>query len=503
MKKGSLTVFYSMTIMVLISLFLTMVEAVRENAMQTTSLLYTKEAVESSMSEFNAFMWKNYGLLGMDYGYNGQASDFSMLSAKLMEYSATNSNPDSNGILVSKSNFTRMEPIEAHIDKYGLLTDNGGAPAIVMGARQIIGELPEVVIDQWLDEIQDVSNTSTEDIDSKISDIRRAKNQAEEEREEAIQEALERGEEYEEEDLPLSRNEYDDPSSAYGEIKSMMSRGILSMVIPDVDSISEKRLHNDKVSVRSRNQGNIQDVTSVSAAEKVLYGQYLLHYFEYYGHQLEKDGLDYELEYVLYGKDSDLENLSAMAERLLLIREAQNLISVGLDSSLREEARIVATAVVGWTGNPVLITIVQIAVMAIWAFIESVLDVRTIFAGGRVAFIKDYSTWTSTVTHLLQVTDINFRSKESPVGMTYKDYIRSMLAVEGQEKLGLRSLDVIEYAIRTQAGFENVRMDQMIYAAEDSITYHGTPMFLSLSVINTNKISEYSYTRSHRISYLD
>lgn len=503
MKKGSLTVFYSMTIMILLSLFLTMVEVVRENAMETTSLLVTKEAVESSMSEFNSFMWKNYGLLGMDFGYNGQVDDMSMLKTKLMDYARTNSNPDSEGLLVGNSNFTRMEPTDALIENYGLLTDNGGAPAIVMGARQIIGEIPEAILSEWLSQMDQVNNTSTEDIGSKVADINSAKEQAKREKEAAKEEAIANGEEFEEEELPLSEGEYDDPSSAYGEIKSMLSQGVLAMVIPNAGSISTKTIHSDKVSVRDRHVGSRQDITSVSPAEKLLYIEYMFNYFEYYGHQLPKDGLDYEVEYVLFGKDSDLNNLASMAERLLLIREGQNLISVGLDGNLREQARLVATAVVGWTGNPVLITIVQIAVMAIWAFIESILDVRTLFAGGRVAFLKDYSTWTSTVTHLLQVTDINFKAKESPVGMTYKDYIRAMLAVEGQEKIGLRSLDAIEYAVRTQNGFQNVKVDQMIYAMDPTITYYGTPMFLTMVTIGNNNIDTYKFTGKHKISYLD
>lgn len=503
MKKGSLTVFYSMTIMILLSLFLTMVEVVRENAMETASLLYTKEAVESSFSEFNAFMWKNYGMLGMDFGYNGQANDMGMLASKLVDYAKVNSNPEMEGILFGNSSFLRMEPTEAIVDNYGLLTDNGGAPAIVMGARQVIGAIPEAILNEWLAQSGDVSNTKNEDVGSKVSSMNSAKAQAKEEKEAAKREAMEKGEEFIEEEPPLSESEYDDPSSAFGEISSLISQGVLAMVIPDVSSLSTKKLHTNKVSERTRFQGTRNDITSISAAEKVLYGQYLFDKFEYYGHQLKRDGLDYEVEYVIFGKNSDVENLAAMAERLLLIREGQNLISVGLDSALREQAYVLATAVIGWTGNPGLVTIVQIAIMAIWAFIESILDVRTLFAGGRVAFVKNYATWTSTVTHLLQVVDVNFRAKESEAGMNYIDYMRAMLVVESQEKLGLRSLDAIEYAIRTQDGFESVKVDQMIYAMEPTINYYGTPMFLSFVSVKHPDVSTYNFTGTHKISYLD
>jgi len=61
--------------------------------------------------------------------------------------------------------------------------------------------------------------------------------------------------------------------------------------------------------------------------------------------------LDYMLEYILYGKTSDEENLQQGMTELSLMREGVNMAYLLTDSEKKAEAYAVATSLVGFTGN--------------------------------------------------------------------------------------------------------------------------------------------------------
>ena len=71
----------------------------------------------------------------------------------------------------------------------------------------------------------------------------------------------------------------------------------------------------------------------------------------------EKDAgeLSYQLEYILGGKNSDIENLKYVVHRLLLIREVSNVTYLFSDGTKMAEAAAMAFAVATAAGVPVLI----------------------------------------------------------------------------------------------------------------------------------------------------
>ena len=54
--------------------------------------------------------------------------------------------------------------------------------------------------------------------------------------------------------------------------------------------------------------------------------------------------MDYEMEYLIGGKNADQENLKAVVNRLLLMREGANLLYLETDSTKSQEAMSVALA---------------------------------------------------------------------------------------------------------------------------------------------------------------
>ena len=111
---------------------------------------------------------------------------------------------------------------------------------------------------------------------------------------------------------------------------------------------------------------------------------------EYCGHYFtnalseEKKQFQYEMEYLLQGKSSDRENLQDTMTRLLVLRQGLNLIHILSDPAKRDEARGLAAGIVGVTGLAPLVEVMACFVMCVWAMAEAVMDLRTLYAGGRV-----------------------------------------------------------------------------------------------------------------------
>ena len=69
----------------------------------------------------------------------------------------------------------------------------------------------------------------------------------------------------------------------------------------------------------------------------LFFREYLLKQFSDYRNQSESEVLQYEMEYLIAGKDSDVANLAGVAERMLAIREVANYIYLKGDVYKRQE----------------------------------------------------------------------------------------------------------------------------------------------------------------------
>ena len=102
-----------------------------------------------------------------------------------------------------------------------------------------------------------------------------------------------------------------------------------------------------------------------------------------------KDGsVHYEQEYLLQGNASERENLKRTVNELLAVREAVNLAALYADSEKRSEAEALALAITGLAGITPITAAASFFIMTVWAFAESVADVKVLLAGGKIPFFK-------------------------------------------------------------------------------------------------------------------
>lgn len=134
----------------------------------------------------------------------------------------------------------------------------------------------------------------------------------------------------------------------------------------------------------SGKRGTSGDVWT-AGLERALLDAYAAHFFTRFGQ--EKTGsVHYEQEYLLQGNASERENLKRTVNELLAVREAVNLAALYADSEKRSEAEALALAITGLAGITPITAAASFFIMTVWAFAESVADVKVLLAGGKIPF---------------------------------------------------------------------------------------------------------------------
>ncbi|WP_294241846.1 DUF5702 domain-containing protein [Pseudobutyrivibrio sp.] len=475
MAKGSLTVFLSLILVSVMTLLFTMSECIRFVSIDSMAQEYTDMAVESAFSEYNPYLWTNYKILAIDLGYGTDNLGPGILETKTADYCQVNSNIDQG------NNYARLMVNGCEASSYGLLTDGNGQVVVALGAKTAGYGIPSQLIDAYqanVDEINGIEKVPVED------NAKSSKNQLDGARA-ANAEAKRRAAEDDDpdtdpEDIPSPGSVEDDPFDAFNTIREAFSKGILVTVISE-DSMSDYEINTDQLpSHRSLNTGSMEITESNGLVDKALFIDYLLANYSCYTNNLKHDGMQYELEYLIVGNKSDVQNLASVVEQILLIREAANYMTILRTPSLENQADAIAHILAGFTLNEGIIQAVKYGIIAAWAYAESTMDVRTLLSGGKIPIMKNLDQWSSDVYHLSTIADVNTKAKESDTGIGYKEYLMAFLAIRSESTLGMRALDVMENALGHTEDYKSVKMDNMLYAADMTLSFTSEEMFLSM-----------------------
>jgi len=246
------------------------------------------------------------------------------------------------------------------------------------------------------------------------------------------------------------------------------------------------------------------------AAKRILTIEYIKEHF--YKFTLIEDeikakkpsALDYEREYLIYGKNTDKGNLEASIMRLIFIRTVLNFISILADKGKVNEAKIIATSLVGFTGFPALVAITQSALMILLALAGGLVDTCALLTGYKVPFIKKQVNINYTDLLLLTRENIKKTAEEykDEKGVSYGDYLTFFLCLTDQEKLSYRMMDLIQENIKHRYGV-NFGFQNCIFGLEAEAVYNVKPLFTVFGFVKEHLSSDFQreYTVNAEYSY--
>ncbi len=453
--EGYLTVALTLCLAVILSLFLTLLEGVRRNGARLEAECVMDIGLSSIMAEYHRELFRQYNLFAIDSSYGTASCGKANTEAHLSEYLSKNFSYED--IFLSDyfyRDFLGLYAGQAELTKVSILTDYGGAvfrgdAVEAVKADVGLGLLQE--LQGWVQKVE-------------INGLEEGREEArKQELDGEIKEWVDTydGMEIEVDEERWERAEVKNPTS---ELEAKKRLGLLRLVV-DEANVSANIIHTESL-IQNRmrqgqvNHGNVpqdEQAQMEQLTEKFLFQEYLLRYMGRFGKECEEDALHYQIEYLIGGKSSDLENLKSVVNRLCILREAANAMYLISNQEKRAEIRVAALAACTVIALPALTPLLESAILLAWAYAESIYDVKSLLAGGKVPLLKNDGNWHYSLTSALSGN----LQDENTVGdgLAYEDYLRIFMMLSDVDTLTARAMDMVEADIRKTSGNISFRLD--------------------------------------------
>lgn len=536
-QRGSITVFASLSLMLVAQLIFTFLEGAHCQEVAKCARMNTESALESVFADYCTPLWENYHLLGFVAETGDGAFALNNREAQVRRLTQES--------LGTGSHLLHMDMTDVEFSSYLLMSDQAGRvfeEAVCAYMKQNVGYEAAKTLYGSYEAVLDLDKKykgSDESIENARQALEEAKQQAEEQsgmqvdkgqtqtaflygenslagrgmtmaHRNTTQKSSKRKKETKKK-KPEKQTQINETESADEEEENLLDtiaeakqKGVLTLVLQQDSKLSDCAIKLDQtVSHRSLRSGTGEMLPDSDWYQKVLLNQYLINYLGCYTDKLDHQSLNYEMEYVLAGKEKDSENLKIVVEELLAIREALNMASIMAMPDKQTEAMTLALTIAGATVNPLIIEAVKYGILAAWAFVESVLDLRTLLAGGKIAMVKSELEWTSNLSALPELLSGWSCAKENPQGMDYKSCLGLLLYFHGEQQLSMRAMDVEETAIQSLEGYDNFQMDHLVCDADICASYGYKPAFLSFVHLLKDKTGQFQIQNKARYSYFE
>ncbi len=487
--RGQITVYLALIFLVMTGVAFCIIEGVREYGVGALSQDAVKTAGENVMANYDRTLWKEYHLFFLDPRERGyieadgrkdinryfHKSSFYTMKVSSLKVTKEKTAVDEDGL------YLKHQIREWMKYQQGTKTESDVLIRKLLQSLRQVGQKTPVCREKILEESQKEDEAAMEkdgDENAQKEDGANRKKdgdgnvQKEAEKEERglkerltwkkIQETLQlimkTGVLYYAVDDPgsLSRNRIQDghlPSETKGYRCSEAEKGL------KISEISFSKLRNFS-SLFGLGNGKMN--RNFPAKESYLL-EYMEQYFQNYCEKTPgKDTvLDYEIEYILGGHPSDLENVKEIAERILWIRFLTNYIFAGSNAELQKQIQVMAAMVAGTMGMPQMIRPVEMLLTGAISYGESLLELHALFSGKRISLIKTSDSWNLTFETAIQKLNSKSNVKKGKWNVCYEDFLKFFLLCQRDStELCYRMMDLMQ---------ENVALKEAGFLMENSL----------------------------------
>ncbi len=461
-----LSIFMSLTLTLVLSLCLVLIEGVRQNTIRLEAECIVDIGINSVLAEYHREALEQYNLFFIDSSYGTDYPSYYNTEANLKKYIEKNVSVQEELGILGGNGFWRglyIDPLELKfpeikITGVSLATDNNGYNFQKQAIQAIQSDIGIGVIEEVMSWIKVIEEKNL--LDNKV-----------EEEIAAVEQKLAglQGKKQLEDSTWVSVTVENPVEAITGERR----KGLLNWVAGNLGEISSKAIVPEQyISGRQQSQqvnlGNIVSDGTLDLYERLIFQEYLLRYAGNYVEVKKNAGLDYQIEYLLFGDDSDTGNFIKTAAAVCGLRETVNLIYL-LGASEKREAvsavsALLAAAIFVPEAQPLFESIILIG----WSCLESIQDTKILLDGGKVPLLKDDASWNCSLENVLRPN--GSENGSSSDGLGYEDYLRLFMCFTNLETITYRFMDVMEMDIRRTEGNESFRIDGCIDYLEIAVT---------------------------------
>ncbi len=424
--SGEISVFLALLLSVILSAILALEEDVRLEALRLKIELAMDEALCSCFSEYSQELYRRFDLLYIDTGYKESEGGIDRLSEHLSSYIYENISDKGARSLLG------LSLVDTKIGEYRLASDGDGE-MIMEQAVRFIKEYGEL---KYLPGIRNDHDEFTADgtgrrffseWDDRLSEL-------------------------------YGYDLWDNPSMRIRDQADDSS----FLLLQGTSGTLYRLEYTDVPSERELNRGVYACHMPKSDESKEIFIEYLLQKLGCYTEAAGDQALTCELEYLLSGNFSDMENLKAVFDRLMSHREEINLRLImnspdmlcdveGMTLSCLQEEDERAKSLLGE------------AIIYAWAYAESLIEVNRLLCGGKCDMNASRSRFILPLEELDSFTE--YLGEGGGMGLSYKEYLGLMLYKCDLSGLKNRFMDIVEMYMRRIEN-DSFRVDCLVEYAE-------------------------------------
>ena len=455
MKKtsGYITVYLALTLGILISLITTMIYGIRVHTIRFEAECAMDMGLDSIYAEYHREMLKQYGMLFIDSSYGGNIPSSDYTRSHLLHY--INMIFDEKGTGILSKDLTALHADNGCLTNISYAPDNNGEVLRYQINQYIKTKYGLGVVDNMFNDVIDMNELLGQ------YDNYAAQRQEAEERVLAIidEENGKRGPDEEPYTISNPADSVDKLSGsntlfyAFGNKTNLNAKGINSS-----NYISNRGYVNGAGLRSTQKQAG-------AIASKAIIEKYIFDKCGYYGKEKSDSALNYQIEYIIKGQDSDIKNMEKITADIFKTRYVINMAYLLTDSAKQGEAETLATIVCCLLLLPELVEAVKYTILFAWGYVESAKELRMLFDGNKLPIIKHSGNWNTPLYQLIGFRMYLDNYKASGGELGYEEYLIGFLTIENLDKMTLRLMDIMEMDIRLTPGNSAFRMDGQIYQA--------------------------------------
>lgn len=439
-QNGYLTVYLSLIFGIILSLFLALIEGAAIGASRIQSEMVADLGIDSVFAEYHRELLKQYDVFFIDDSYGQQYGSIGKVQSHLSQFMSYNMNPTLDKSFYGKTNLLCLKNPYLEIVEAAFATDENAN----VWKMQAVNYIKEAYgINQMTNMINQIHTVEDSGIltDNIQQEIQQQKDTFEKALYDKRQEIIENGQEPAEAitDEGIS---YDYISEAWNELQGYKA---VNKVLQNVNSLSAKAINKTEYVTSRKNQGEINvgvglthTNNSCSSIDEIIYNEYLMKKCGNYLEPAQKGRLSYEVEYILFGQNSDRANLNKCIEKLLMVRTASNYLQFQTDDNGKNsKAQLISTILCTILMITEMTEVLTQIILGYWAYESAVTDVSRLMQGETIIEIAN-------------------------IEMAYADYLKLFLNIANVDEKTMRSLDIVEMNIRETQGNQYFKIDQCI-----------------------------------------
>lgn len=407
-KNGSITIYLSLSLTLIMAILGLIIESARDLSLSARLQEATFMAEDALFSEYIASMYEDYGIMAF-YKTTDEICE------KIEDY--CNFNLDPTSPFYKNYNLLKAKTSKVEISEANYIVDDGAKAFIEQACDYMKYGFAKEKISELIDNAGKISEMGN-DTETNYADENFEEN----------------------EDYARTKNLLD-------WVKDLVDSGSL-LFVTDEASVSKKYI--DKSDLPSEISYSDKD-NGAGIVEKATMSMYYSEKFTCFtdDHDEEKP-LDYELEYIIAGKDSDKANLASVVRELSLVRQFFDFAYLMQDEEKMSEARALALTISAVILNPELEEPIKYLLLLLWSYAEAQADVKALLSGDKVSIIKTADEWQTSVSSIFgfgETVKAAGGIKEEK-GLSYKQYLTMILFTKKLNKTAFNALDIMQLNIQ-------------------------------------------------------